>query len=451
MILSLSMGCSLSVRSSLDPYHVPKAWRAEEGLKGRFRVVGPSQLRRWWEVFDDQGLSQLIERALEGNPSVKEALSRVARVRAEKRAELSRTWPRVSLSWSGRRDMSEGGSSSAFGTEVEISWEVDALARLSDRLKAQRAEIEVAEEEVHEAKALLAAEVAENYFEVLAAMQRQKLLEGLLERAEERARLLEVLFGQGLRDRFELERAYLEIEALRRQIHEAKKEVEEAEDRLCVLLGKPPGTLRLTEPKGLPSVPSEVLLLLPVDAIRTRPDVRRAERQVLLAQASLGLSKLDRLPSLSLTGALGLHGPRLVDLVSRPTRLAELAAYFGLVLFQGGGLKYEEEAKRAGLQEAKARYEGVVLSALKEVEGCLLEVSSKAEALSSLEGSMERMTSLKDMSMARFRAGLGDYLEVLDAEAELGSLKVQWLQTRLEYLKAVVKLYKALGGGWWDE
>lgn len=120
-------------------------------------------------------------------------------------------------------------------------------------------------------------------------------------------------------------------------------------------------------------------------------------------------------------------------------------------VFQGGDLKYQEEAKKAALEEARAQYEQVVLSALKEVEECLLEVSSWQKALSSLGAFKKGAEALRGISYARLKAGLVDRLAVLDAEAELERLRLQELEARLEYLKAVVKLYKDLGGGWWDE
>lgn len=135
-----------------------------------------------------------------------------------------------------------------------------------------------------------------------------------------------ILYGKGLKDGSELERTKLEVEDLKRQFDETRKGLEDSKNSLSVLLGRPPGALDLGEGKGLPDVPTEVLLLLPVDVIKHRPDVRKAEKQLVLAQASLGLSRLDRLPSLSLSWALGLQAPRLIELLSGPTRLIELSA-----------------------------------------------------------------------------------------------------------------------------
>lgn len=129
----------------------------------------------------------------------------------------------------------------------------------------------------------------------------------------------------------------------------------------------------------------------------------------------------------------------------------ELAAYVSWTLFKGGAFKHEEEAKRAALEESLARYEQMVLSVLKEVEGCLFEVSAWQKVLSSLEPSARTAALLKGICEFRFMAGLSDYLAVLDAEMDLDRLKLQELDAELGYLRALVKLYKALGGGWYDE
>lgn len=173
----LLAGCSIGGhRLPEGAYEVPQVWKAQESLTGQVRLSGPGELGRWWEAFGDEELSRLIKKAFEGNPSVKEVLWRIERTRAEKKAELSKLWPEVKLSSSARRQLLDGGTGSTFSAGAEVSWELDLLARLPDRLKVQRVELESVQEEMHGIKSLLAEEVAQKYFEFLASSERLKVL-----------------------------------------------------------------------------------------------------------------------------------------------------------------------------------------------------------------------------------------------------------------------------------
>lgn len=208
LLFTLLAGCSATEHRLPEAFRVvPQTWRGQEGLSGQVHLSGPGEVRRWWHVFSDEELSRLIDTAFEANPSVREALWSIERVRAEKRAELSRAYPRVQLSSSARCQVQDGEAGSSFGAGVEVSWEFDTLIKLPERLRAQRAEVEGAEEEIHEVRVLLAAEVAQSYFDFLASAKKLELLQTLLEKSEERAEVLGLLHLKGLRDRSQLEKS----------------------------------------------------------------------------------------------------------------------------------------------------------------------------------------------------------------------------------------------------
>ncbi|HEX7045472.1 MAG TPA: efflux transporter outer membrane subunit, partial [Burkholderiales bacterium] len=353
-----------------------------------------------------------------------------------------------------------GGGASARGVvgdlyslDFDASWELDVFGGRRRALESAWASLEAAEEDLRDVLVTLVSEVALNYTEVRAFQARLAIAEANLAAQTETYELVRWRLEAGLTTELDLEQARFSLEQTRAQIPQMRSALEQAKNRLAVLIGENPGALAsvLAEPRPVPLAPLEVALGVPADTLRRRPDVRRAERLLAAQTAQIGVAEAARYPTFSLLGSIGLEALALSNFFGNAARTTQLAASGRWTLFDFGRLRQNVEVQSALQEQALVRYEAAVRTALNDVENALIAYAEEQERLAALQAAADAAQRAFDLASQQYAAGLIDFQALLDSQRALLSLQDQQAVSRAEATSNLIRLYKALGGGWTPE
>ena len=215
-----------------------------------------------------------------------------------------------------------------------------------------------------------------------------------------------------------------------------------------MLTGRPPGALtdELAPPRPIPEGPEAVAVGVPADTLRQRPDVRGAERTLAAQTARIGVAEAQLYPGLRLGGNIGTAAFSIGGLIDAIT--GAIFAGVDQTLFDGGRLRSQLRSQEAATEAALASYRQSVLAALEDVENALLALSVARERQAQFAIALEAASNTAILSRVQYRAGLTDFRTLLDAERSLLSARDGLANARGDETLALVRLYRALGGGW---
>jgi NodT family efflux transporter outer membrane factor (OMF) lipoprotein len=248
----------------------------------------------------------------------------------------------------------------------------------------------------------------------------------------------------------DVEQARSNREQTRAQIPSIQTSLAAAEYSLDILLGRAPGSLRerLSATAALPEVPARIAVGIPADTLRQRPDVRAAERTLAAETARVGVAEAARYPNFTLTGSIGLEALTLGSLGSADAVRSSLGAGVTAPIFDAGRLRALVDVQDAVREQALVGYEQTVLGALQEVENALVGFSRNRERGEALENAVESARIAALLARERYSAGLIDFQSVLTSERTVLILEESLARNRADGVLALIRLYKALGGGW---
>lgn len=449
-------GCVIAGRDYVRPeMPVPAGWHAklEAGLSAE--LITPAEMARWWTMFDDPTLSTLVERALAANLELREARARVREARARRGVAAAGLFPVADTSTSFRHNRSseetaDGRSRESVDTGVDASWEVDVFGGTRRAIEAAEAELEAAQEDLRDVLVTLIAEVALNYVDLRAYQARFAVAESNLQVQAETYEMTRWRREAGLTTQLDVEQARSNLEDTRARIPGLRAGMERASNRLAILLGEPPGAIHaeLQARRPIPIAPLEVVVGLPVDTLRQRPDVRRAERELAAQTARVGVAAAELYPKLSLPGSIGLEALSVSRLFSAGSRTYAIGPTVTWRVFDAGAIRRNIEVQSALQEQALIRYEAAILNALEEVENALAAYAEEHFRRRSLAEAVDAAQRAADLARDQYVSGLVDFQVVLDAERTLLSLQDQLAASDAEIAANLIRLYKAAGGGW---
>jgi NodT family efflux transporter outer membrane factor (OMF) lipoprotein len=446
-------GCAVGPQYAEPPSDAPAAWVNGRGLTGE-----GADLSRWWSSLGDAQLDGLVERARAGNLDLRLARARLAEARAARGVTAAELFPRVDSSGSYARSRSSAlgpargatGENDLFTIGLDASWEVDLWGRIRRGVEAADAEIDAAEESRRDVLVTLLGEVARNYVELRGFQGRLGIARENLRTQEETLELTKSRYKAGLTSELDVQRAEANAATTRSQIPLLEAGIRQASHRLSVLVGRPPGELvdELATARPIPVGPEKVPAGLPSDLLRRRPDIRRAEREIAAATARIGVATADLFPRFSLTGSFGFQSSQVGQLMDSPQRFWSFGPAVRWPVFEGGRIRSNIAVQEAKTEQALATYEKTVLASFEEVENALVSYERERERLSALEGAVRATERSVELSTSLYKAQLSDFLGVLDAQRQLFQLQDQLVQSRALVSENLIRVYKALGGGW---
>jgi outer membrane protein, multidrug efflux system len=455
LLLVMLAGCAVGPdyqRPSLD---TPKAWRLEDQeAKNVANTL-------WWEQFQDPVLNGLIEEALKGNLDVKVAAARVEEYIGRYGFTRSALFPQIGVGASvGGERLSEKGAV-PLSPEIENpapfqqialsgSWEIDFWGKVRRATEAAKASLLATEENRRAVVLSLVAAVANGYVNL---RDLDKQLEVAVATARSRKEWYEIFklrFEGGLISDMELNQSKAQYEQALSTIPLLQKNITVQENGLNLLLGRNPGPIlrgKTIDELSLPAVPAG----LPSDLLTNRPDILRAEQELIAANANIGVAKALYFPTISLTALFGFASKDLSDLFTGPANVWSLALPVTAPIFTAGAIAGQVKATEAIQQQALFSYQKTIQTAFGEVEDALTSQMRTREQLQAQAREVDAYRNYAKTARLRYDNGYTSYLEVLYAEQNLFNSELLYTQTQGGLFQALVNLYKAMGGGWVSE
>ncbi|UCG15001.1 MAG: efflux transporter outer membrane subunit [Deltaproteobacteria bacterium] len=457
VLLALLLAGCVTVGPDYLPPEIspPDKWNADlkDGLSSE--SADPQTLASWWTTLDDPTLTNLIERAIEGNLDLKEARARVREARARRGITETDRFPTIDATGSARysrssEDTGSGETREFYAVGFDASWELDLFGGVRRSIESAQADLEASEEDLGDVLVSLLAEVAVNYVEARTLQTRLAVAEANLKAQADTYELTVFRSEAGLTTALDVEQAKYNLEDTRSKIPTLRSSLEEAKNRLAVLLGTRPGAVHseMSEPKSIPVTPLEIAVGVPADVLRRRPDVRRAERELAAQTAQIGVATAELYPKLALFGSIGLEALSIGNLSSAGSRTYGIGPSFSWNIFDAGAIRKNIEVQNALQEQTLIQYEATILTALEDVQNALVAYAEEQLRRQSLMIATKAAQLAVDLAVYQYSSGVIDFRDVLDAQRSLLSFQDQLAGSDGTVTSNLIRLYKALGGGW---
>lgn len=410
---------------------------------------------RWWRSFGDATLDGLVERAIQGNVDLTIARERVLEARAVRDASVGPTRPsldaRAGISRNGPSDsgaFQRGGDYSLFEAGFDASWEIDVFGRLAARVDAAEAAVGSATEARQDALVSLCAEVAREYVVLRETQEQLAIRRTNLATQVDTLQLTRARATAGFSPELDVARSEVLVETTSASIPSFESRARASIHRLGVLVGGLPGDLvdLLETPLAIPSAPALVAAGLPMDVVRRRPDVRRAERDLARETALTAEATADLYPRLSLSASFGQEARTASDLFDAASNAWSIGGGLLAPLFRGGELRANLRAQESRRAQAALAWKGTVLSALREVEDGLVSVVREREREARLQAATTSSRRALELARDLNAQGIVDFFDVLDSQRAVLTSESDLVASRASVARETVALYKALGG-----
>jgi outer membrane protein, multidrug efflux system len=412
----------------------------------------------WWEVFQDPALRDLIQEALRQNYDVQIAAARVQEARAFVAVSRSDLFPSLDYSVRAARGQvlpgfdGPGGRApepgNFYSATMAASWELDIWGRIRRLTESARANLFAAEDFRRGVWLTLVSDLAQAYFELLALDVQLDIAHNSTDAYQRTYDLFEDRYQLGVASKLETSRAEGALGGAQANIPQIQSQIVAKENQISVLLGKPPGPILRGAPMYDQPVVPDVPAGLPSALLERRPDLRQVEQQLVAANARIGVAKADFFPRLSLTALFGTASPEVSALTGGSATIWAAAGMLSGPLLNAGRTLGNYRATVAQWEQARLQYEQAVLTALREVSDALAALGKLSEAETGQNRSVKALAEAVEHALDRYRQGLANYFEVLEAQQQLYPAQNVLAQIRRDRLLAHVRLYKALGGGW---
>jgi len=428
---------------------IPAAWsQASEANKP---ASSTNELQSWWRRLDDPLLDQLIAAAMTAAPDLRTARTKLRQARASRDLAVGNLYPGIGVSASANR--SKTGTAEArtqYIAGFDASWEPSIFGGKRDAVAGAQADVASSEATLAAAQVSLAAEVALEYVTLRTYQQRTAIARDNTASQTETLQITDWRQQAGLTTMLNVEQARTNLEQSRAAIPGLETGRAQAEHRLAILTGQVPGALadRLREAKPLPRAPDGVAVGIPAETIRQRPDVRAAELTLRAEVARSAEQEAALYPSLTLSGSWGWNAFSSAALGGSDTLVRSLAGSLAATLFDGGRIRARIAVQDAVQERALVAYESSILTALEDVENALVAYAAGRTRLDTRRRAAESARSAAQLARTLYEAGSVDFQQVLDTDRTRLSAEDGLASAESELLAAVIKLYKALGGGW---
>ena len=416
---------------------------------------------KWFELFQDDALRELIQTALAQNYDLEIAAARVLQAQAQVGIVRSQLFPMISGAGSGQTTRIAQNASSGlppgvnpvvtYGTlSLGLTWEIDVWGRIRRLTESARAEYLSSQDAQRAVLITVIADVASAYFQLRALDLQLEISRQTITARERGLRLTRTQRDLGSGTGLDVAQAEDLLYTARATIRDLERQIGQTEDLISLLLGRDPGDIvrGRTINAVMQNLPSVIPAGLPSSLLERRPDIRAAEQNLVAANANIGAAKAQYFPQISLTGLLGLQSNTFSEFFKKTSWVYNLGSTAVVPIVTAGRISSQVDQARGQTQEAFAAYEKAVRVALTEVSDSLIEFTKRREQRVEQEALVAARERSVYLSQLRYRGGLDSYLQVLDAETRLFAGQLELADLKRDELTAVVRLYRALGGGW---
>jgi multidrug efflux system outer membrane protein len=409
----------------------------------------------WWQIFPDETLQALVREALAQNYDVRIAAARILDARAQVTIARSFQFPDVNASASAPYSRAEGAlAPSQFRETIEpaggldFSYEVDLWGRFRRNSEAARAELLGTEYGARFVITTLVSDLGSAYVRLRALDEELEIARRTLDSRLGSLDLVRRRERGGVAGLIDVRQSEILVAGAAQTVPDIERQIEQTENVISILIGRPPAPVPRGRPLGAQIVATAVPAGLPARLLEQRPDVRQVETQLAAATARIGVARADYFPRVFLTGAIGAGGLVVNGQTFGPQGLFAILPSMTLPIFNSGRVGAGVEAARARAEAALLAYQQTILTAFQDVSDALVEHGKRREARAQQEALTVAARETTLLANLRYTGGVTPYLEVLDSERQLFDAELGLVRLRRDEVLAVVRLYKALGGGW---
>jgi len=451
----LLAGCSTTKPPERVDLQLPSQYREAASLDGAWQVAKPaddSDRGRWWTVFNEPELSNLIDTATDNSPNLAIALARVKDARANAGVVDSARKFQLNGGFGPTRQRDNNTElNTQWRAQVTASYEVDLIGRLSDQSRAARLDAQAQEAAYRSVLLALQADVAQQFYTIRALDSELDILQKTIALRKDELKLVQHRYDVGDTSELDLAKARTELSVVQAEEEGVKRNRAQQDHALAILLGKTPAEFSLP-PAKLNVTTVIVPAGLPSDLLERRPDIAQAQRQLASASARVGAAKAAFFPKLVLTGTTGYQSNQLEDLFKWSSRSWLLGPLVGtaltLPIFDGGLNKANLARADANYELQVANYRQQVLVGFQDVENNLSALSTLDKQIAFQNEAIDSAKVAERLANTRYKNGAASYFEVIDAQRTSLAAERSQLQVAGERSVASVGLIRALGGGW---
>ncbi|MDJ0871664.1 MAG: efflux transporter outer membrane subunit [Gammaproteobacteria bacterium] len=475
LLVILAASLLLGGCTKLGPDFVkPEAQVREEWTETGEEEIEPQPVdyREWWSLFNDPVVEELVAAAYRQNLTLQEAGVRVLRARAELGIAVGSLYPQTQQAdgeattnrTSQVRPNSRGADKSfgLYDLGASVAWELDFWGRFRRGVESADATLYASIADYDDVLVLLVQGVVGNYILARTAEEQIVLAKRNVQIQRRSLEIAQVRFRNGVVTELDVQQAIGLLRETQSTVPRFEADLRAAENALSVLLGRPPGEVRMIM-KGagkIPTAPPEVAVGVPADLLRRRPDVRRAELAAAAQSARIGVARTDLFPRLSLIGTIGTQSTSgagrttdrgeggLDSMFTSDSLRYQAGPAFTWNLFNYGRLKNNVRVQDAAFQEAVVFYQNQVLEAAGDVETFMTDFLRSQEQAAFLADAVKAQQRAVDLALIQYRDGVVDYQRVLDTQRALVASEQDWTDSRGNIGTSLVNMYAALGGGW---
>jgi NodT family efflux transporter outer membrane factor (OMF) lipoprotein len=467
----LTTGCTM-----VGPDFVkPEAPVAAEWMESRDSGIKTeaSDYRQWWTVFNDPVLANLAETAYRQNLPLQISGLRILQARAQLGVVVGNLYPQLqqgrgaaeysSISDNAPNSLGADDAYWQYNAGFDAAWELDVWGKYRRAVESGVANLETSIASYDDILVTLTAEVARTYVLLRTFEERLEIAQQNVKIQERSLQIAEIRFQAGAVTELDVVQARSLLKDTEASLPRFEAGIRQAKNALAVLLGRLPGEIdnMIDGQKRIPTAPPELVVDIPAELMRRRPDIQLAEYQIATQTPLIGASKAELYPAFQLAGSIGLatstsrntnaggtNGSSFSDLFDSDSLEFFGGPSFSWNLFNYGRIKNRVRTEDALLQQLVVNYTDTVLRAHQEVEDSLVGYLRKQQEAGYLLDSVKASQRSVDLSMIQYREGLVDYQRVLDSQRFLTNEQDVWTRARGDAILNLVALYKALGGGW---
>ena len=446
-------------------YCTPSATTAEHWIDAdnpRLKSLEGSSAR-WWTVFNDPTLDYLVASAANENLTLKTAGCRILEARAERGIAEGNLFPQQQgMSGSYSRNAM---SATAYPFNIiplpkydydnwsgglNAAWELDFWGRFRRAIEAADANLDAQCANYNNVLVLLQAEVAANYIQTRAYEERLQLARKNVDLQKETLRIVSLRAQQGMVTELDVQQATYNLGQTESMIPNLETGRRRTQNRLCILMAKPPQELdQIANRSGsVPVPPPEIVVGIPAELLRRRPDVQQAERVAAQQSARIGIAEAEFYPHIAITGSIGIQAEQFSHLFDSKSLVGSIGPGFNWNLLNYGRIKNNVRAQDARFQQAVLTYRDTVLRANEEVENAIVGFLREQDRAASLTGSTKAAARSVELASLQYEKGMIAYQPLLDSERALVQQQDTFAESRGLIGINLVAVYKALGGGW---
>jgi outer membrane protein, multidrug efflux system len=470
LITLVTCGCTVGPNYKRPKVDVPVAYRGAQPEVAPEAQQNPSQQpsqtmqqssaqplgeQKWWEVFQDPQLQDLVRTALKQNYDVRIAATRVLEARAQLGITRADQLPTISANASGvnervprQQPLNQEFETSATSVGASMDWELDFWGKYRRATQAARADLLATEWARRSVINSLVSDVASAYFQLRALDLQLEVSRRTLASRQESLQLTRTLSDGGAGTMLDVHQAEQLVATAAEEIPDLERQIQQEENFISTLLGNNPGPiargLKLTEQPHAPEVPAGI----PSTLLERRPDIRQAEANLVAANARIGVARAAYFPQISLTADSGFLSSALTSLFTGPAGFWSFGGSLTQPIFAGGRIRSGVRLSEARKEEMLLTYQRTIQQAFRGVSDSLVEYRKSREFRERQEELLSAAQGAAQLSELRYRGGATSYLEVLTNETNAFNAELGLAQAQLNELIGLVGIYRNLGGGW---